>query len=149
VTSGSVRLTFESGSTRLEMGSGEQVELAVGPQGLAAQVLLHDPPTPLELEQAIDLIEDALMASKIPHATRADLLTAEELLIGLLSLASQGTRLSREEVEWQFEQLAARSLAGAPLRAGLPEGREAAAALVILREVMHHLGFQGLCAVSA
>lgn len=149
MNSGSVRLVFEPGSTSLVMGSGEHVRLAVGPQGLAAQVFRHDPPTPLELEQAIDLIEDAFMASKVPHATRADLLMAEELLPPLLSLASQGARLSREDVERQFEQLAARSLAGVPLRAGLPAGREAAAALVILREVMHHLGFQGLRAVSA
>ncbi len=82
------------------------------------------------------------MASKLPHATRADLLTSEEPLTRLPGPASADARQSRNEVESQFEQLAA--LAGAAPKAGLPEGHEAAAALVTLLEVIYYLGFQRL-----
>jgi hypothetical protein len=50
--------------------------------------------------------------------------------------------MAREAVEALFQRLASRAL-GTPVPAtDLPHGRDVAAALVILRECMHHLGFE-------
>jgi hypothetical protein len=57
----------------------------------------------------------------------------------LPGLHVQGAGLTRDGVEMLFQRLASRSL-GAPVAdAELPHGREVAAALLILRECMHHL----------
>lgn len=83
-----------------------------------------DPPTPAELEQAIDLVEDALTGLPIVPADGDWLVTADALLRRLPGFGSQDAGLAREAVEALFQQLASRALgmpiAGAelPQRAG-------------------------------
>ena len=62
-------------------------------------------------------------------------------------LATQDASLTRDAVEALFQQLASRAL-GMPIAAAeLPHGRDIAAALLILRECLHHLGFDRVDAV--
>jgi len=139
-----VRLRMEAQTTVLEFDDGRSVTLPVGARGLADTVLRHDAPTPAELERAIDLVEDALTGL---HAVRGDgrgLAASGALLPALPGLETRGSGLAQEQVEMLFQRLASRAL-GTPIPAAeLPHGRDVAAALVILRECMHHLGFDNV-----
>lgn len=139
-----VSLQLQGRSTLLKFDGGETVRLAVGPRDLAEDVLRHEPPTPAELERAIDVVEDALTGSRLARSERGDLVTADALLRALPGLGAPGMRLTRDAVEALFQRLASRALGTPVATAELPRGRDIAAALVILRECMHHLGFDGV-----
>ncbi|MGL6371669.1 hypothetical protein ACSZNB_19595 [Aeromonas hydrophila] len=111
-------------------------DLGFGLEAMTPGPFRRDPPSALELEQAIMVVEDVLMplaAEVPPHEVvtlQAQLPLAEVL----------GSReLSRESLEQLFGQFAA-MVEGDPLAAAnLPKTRRFAAALLILREWMHHL----------
>ena len=69
------------------------------------------------------------------------------LLLALPEMKSPGDNgLTRDAVESLFQRLASRSL-GTPVSSDeLPPQRDIAAALIILRECMHHLGFDRISA---
>jgi exopolyphosphatase/pppGpp-phosphohydrolase len=144
-----VHLRLEAQSTVLEFDDGLRVTLPIGSRGLVETVLRHDPPTPAEIERAIDLIEDALTGLRLAAGDRGDLVTVDALLLALPGLDVPGADLARDAVEALFQRLASRAL-GMPIAAAeLPHGRDIAAALLILRECMHHLGFSRVGAASA
>ncbi len=118
--------------------------MPVGIRDFADNILRHDPPTPAELERAIDVVEDALSGSRLAQAERGALATSDAVLRSMPGLQEAVTGLSREAVEAQFQRLASRSLGAPVAESELPSGREFAAALLILRECMHHLGFDNL-----
>jgi exopolyphosphatase/pppGpp-phosphohydrolase len=135
-------LRLQAQLTTLELEGSKRITLPVGPRGLVDAVLLHDPPTPAELERAIEVVEDALMASRLTQSDRGELVTADALLLALPGMESSGGGgLTREAVEALFQRLASRSLGSPIATAELPPQRDIAAALIILRECMHHLGF--------
>jgi len=138
-----VRLRLLARSTALEFDGSERVTLPVGLRDLAEDVLRHEPPTPAELERAIDVVEDALTGSRLARAERGDLISADNLLAALV-VGTPGEHLTRDEVEAQFQRLASRSLGTPVAETELPVRRDFAAALLILRECMHHLGFSGI-----
>lgn len=149
MTAPAVHLRLQPRSTRLEFGDGRTFTLAVGPRGLADDVLRHDPPTPAELERAIDLVEDALTGWRRLGADASRLVTAHASLLALPGLGAPGVGLDRDAVERLFQRLASRTL-GTPIAAAeLPRGLDIAAALIILRECMHHLGFDRVSAGDA
>ena len=135
---GATRLRLEGERTTLADGTVPEVVLVVGVRGIADACFRHDPPTPFEIEQAIDVVEDALMAAP------GELLINDPLLHSLPGLQADGARLARDEVEAIFQRLASASLGNPGALAGLPPGRDAAAALLILRECMHHLGYDAV-----
>ncbi|MGS3140738.1 hypothetical protein ACB316_21435 [Aeromonas sanarellii] len=117
-------------------GVSQTFSLALGLDALTPGPFRRDPPTPLELEQAIMVVEDVLMplADRIPPHPVLHLQSPVPLAEVL------GNRVqSRENIERLFGQLAA-MVEGDPLAsAQLPRERRVAAALLILREWMHHL----------
>lgn len=133
-------------------GVSQTFSLALGLDALTPGPFRRDPPsaleleqaipvtedllTPLELEQAIMVVEDVLMplADRIPPHPVLHLQSPEPLAEVL------GNRVqSRENIERLFGQLAA-MVEGDPLAsAQLPREKRIAAALLILREWMHHL----------
>lgn len=124
-----VRLTGEDGVSR-------EFVLALGLDAMTPGSFRRDPPTPLELEQAIMVVEDVLMplAARIPPYPVLQLQSPVPLAEALGS-----HELSRESIERLFGQLVA-MVEGDPLAsAQLPRDRRIAAALLILREWMHHL----------
>lgn len=141
--SGATEIRIDDHRTMLSDGAAPEVVVFVGARGLAERLFRHDPPMPYEIEQAIDRVEDALAATGLKHAVRGDLLTRDPQLHALLGLRTAGDRVTRDEVELRFQRLASASLGHPGLRDGLPAG-PAAAALLILRECMHHLGYEGV-----
>lgn len=114
------------------------LDLELGTHSTARLFFKSDPPRPAELERAIDHVEDELMRALVWSGGRATLVTDHELV---RSLAQTEAVLSLEVVEALFQRLASASLGQTSALKGLPPGREAAAALLILRELMHHLKF--------
>ena len=139
---GATEIRMEDYHTMLSDGAAPEVVVPVGARGLAEELFRHDPPTPYEIEQAIDRVEDALAATGLKHAVRGDLLTRDPQLHTLLGLRAQGDRVTRDEVELGFQRLASVALGHPGLCDGLPS--PAAAVLLILRECMHHLGYAGV-----
>ncbi|MGY3904490.1 hypothetical protein ACW5XF_18785 [Aeromonas lusitana] len=127
-------------TSRLEIiqqdGVSETYPLAFGLDAMTPSPFRRDPPSALELEQAIMVVEDVLMplAARIPPHETVVLHSPYPLAD---KLGSQ--ELSRESVEQLFGQFAA-MVEGDPLAAAnLPKARHFAATLLILREWMHHL----------
>ena len=126
--------------------------LPLGDVATGARFFAGERPTPVELERAIDFVEDALMAA-LPHwPAGAVLLSTDARWLADTGLAGeqdeQGaygfTTLSTPAVEAAFQRLASGALGDASAWRELPPGREAAARLLVLREALHHLRLDGL-----
>ncbi len=113
------------------------VVLGIGSGKLAAEHFRHDPPTPLELENASAAVEDEI-ARVHTRIARGSRLYTRDAVVRAIALAAgvapePEMTLALEAVEQAFARL--------PVRA---EGKERAAALLVLRELMHHLGFAAI-----
>lgn len=130
-----------SGATRV-------LPLAFGLRQLVREVLKHTPPTPGELEQAIAVIEDEVMKVHKLLPAHAALRTTEACLWDVALVinpdAQAGLELSIDAVEQVFDLLAALSMGRPASMAGIPSDARFAAALLILRELMHHLHFRSI-----
>lgn len=136
-----IRLHFETDALTLAT-PGRVLRAAIGPAGLAARHFRHTLPTPVELEAAIQDVEDALQA--LPRAGGATLYTHDTELAPLWAFAhapAGANTLPRDAVEECFSRLAALA-EGRPLTQDpLPDAPHFAALLLIVREIMHHLDF--------
>ena len=142
-------LDLQAGFCRITLQSGASLplhqDIALGLNTLAEQCLHHQPPQPFELEQAIELIENRVM----PLATRFSggvMLHLRGLGASLITgaLASAGearNSLTLDEVESLFNRLVDVSQGRPASQDKLPFDRVFVAALLTLREVMHHLHF--------
>ncbi|MEA9392890.1 hypothetical protein SJI19_20510 [Acerihabitans sp. TG2] len=126
--------------------------LQLGSQRIAQHYFHHVPPTPDEMENAIMVVEDEI--SRIRHDIPAgsQLFSNDPLLLNIALLAgvtpSKSPELSLAATELTFDRLA-RVINGRPAHVeGLPEERDFAATLLILREFMHHLAFDKIVMVS-
>ena len=126
----------------------ESVRLPVGERRLCREHLRHAPPTPYELEMAIATIEDAIMAAmprlrQLAALTIADAGMAE--IVDATGVTGEGAVvLGLDDVERTYRRLADVAQGMPASRAGIPEDSAFAARLLILRELMHHLGYDSL-----
>jgi exopolyphosphatase/pppGpp-phosphohydrolase len=124
----------------------------IGSSGIARRFFRHDPPTSLELESAIDAVEDEVMRVRSPFVDGATLVSADPALAELASAADSTTRddgvLTLDSVELLFQRLASASLGHPRAMDGMPAGPEGAARLLVLRELMHHLGYASIAVVE-
>jgi hypothetical protein len=134
------RIAFDEAHTLLH-GDSMSVNLTVSPQGLAQRHWPHGVPGPLQLELGIEDVEDAIMHARVPHDSRGALLSSDPLLHHLPGLQPNGAGLSLDQVEGLFQGLVVASPALRRTRTGEPWSGVQVAALLILRECMHHLGF--------
>lgn len=133
-------LSLETHHTVLRGDGDDEIVAAIGIEDVAVH-FRHEPPTGIEIERAIDAIEDALMATRLGHDRRGSLATANPWLRTLPRLKRPGAVLDIDGVEALFARMSA-ATSGQPTALGdLPNVRESFAALLILREAMHHLGF--------
>jgi hypothetical protein len=149
VTSAVTRLNVEPQRMTLALADGRSAVLPLTPRSLADAAFRHDPPTPQELEHAIDRVEDALTATRLRWEERGTLTASDPNIRTLPGLEVEGGTLSRDDVEALFQQLTSASFGHPGACVGLPSGGESAAALVILRECMHHLGFEAVRSAAA
>lgn len=144
-----MHLGFGPTVTTLSSDDGDVVTLGPSPAALADACFRHDRPTAVELERAIDVVEDALMSAKPPLARGAGLTTSEPTLRQLPGLGAVGATLSRDAIEALFQELASIALGMPDPHEPTVTGRDRAASLLILRECMHHLGFDSVRIVHA
>ena len=118
-------------------GSKRQHALAIGYRQLGHGPLRQTPPSPFELERAIAVVEDQIMPLARWIAPGTLHVLCEPLALLRPSIGER--KLSRDQIEHHFQRLAAYS-EGDPLANGWPlPDNDGAAALLILREWLHHL----------
>lgn len=132
-------------------GQGDKPEhvhqLELGAARIARDCFHHDPPSSREIERAIDFVEDEIMRLGKPTDAAKTLWSTSPALQAWSDLA--GPTVAIETVEQWFQRLASASLGNPGAMHGLPAGREAAAALLVLREFMHHRGHASIFVVEA
>lgn len=135
-----LRLHLDENVLSLESGT-RKLELAAGTAQITTRHFQDQPPSPGELEAAIQTIEDALMACGDLVDTHT-LVSSDAWLLQLARFAGcSPERIDRDQVETCFNRLAALS-EGHPLTQDpLPDDPQFPARLLILRELMHHLDF--------
>lgn len=144
------RLHMDQSRISLQPADAEAIELPLSLGDLLDAGLQRFPPSELALERAIAMTEDALM----PHVAALRrhpldvLIAADDALAALPSLLGRdGTaslRVDIDDVERGFNQVA-QVAAGMPAHAmGLAEQPRFVAALLVVRELMHHVGWKQL-----
>ena len=121
------------------------VELDAGFESLSSRFFHHTPPTPDEVEYAINLVEDELTAAYRVIRPGSVLVTHDpfvQTIAGFAGLdSSAGFVLSRTAAEEVFTRFAKLSMGSfTEMDRSLVDG-VFYAKLLILREVQHHLGF--------
>lgn len=134
-------------------GQPTTVLLAVGTNQLGNGPFRHRPPTPLELERAIEAVENVVMPLARVLTPGTALHTADAHGHTLAALAHPGqptaTPVSIDGLEDVFNQLVAVSEGRPSASSGLPLDPAFAAWVLILREFMHHLRFADVTVVEA
>jgi exopolyphosphatase/pppGpp-phosphohydrolase len=136
-------------STVWSQSDGLRLNDSTFPVGLGLLVercFRHVPPTPIELEHAIEITEELVMPLARRYSGNEALTVtgvgAELVSPALTAGGIHGNSVTLDELEVLFNRLAAVS-EGLPVsNEALPVKRKIFAAVLILREFMHHLGFQ-------
>ena len=147
---GITRIAIGDLQTRVSVEGGPSpaidVQLGIGLAQLGRGPFRHQPPSELELENAIAFVEDAVMplAKVLPPATK--LVSSDAIAARLLTVAQgasgQGTGvLTLQQVEHVFGELAAVSLGRPSSSSGMPTDGSFVSYVLVLREFMHHLAF--------
>ena len=142
----SIFLSLGDTALTLDIGA-QQHRLPIGIATLV-KAFAQRMPNALMLENAIADVEDAVMSAGRWLPAGASLLqTTAPLLRQLIHSATadpQATQASREAIENLFELLARQAQQPGHADPQLPQTAEHAAALLILREAMHHWGLTAL-----
>ena len=109
--------------------------LAIGFRRIAREHFKHQPPSALEIEGAIAAIEDEIARARPPRGTR---LVTRDAMVREIALAAgvpagAAMVLARQAVEQAFERSLRR-----------PPDNERMAALLIVRELVHHLDIESV-----
>lgn len=123
----------------------QRLDLEIGARRTSTELFRHTPPTPHELEIAINVVEDEVARARRILADGSILVasagTLEVLTKDAGVEAATGQRLTLEAVEALFQQLSRVSLGSAPASIAAARDPTQAAVLLILREFMHHMDF--------
>lgn len=126
----------------------EVVVAGLGALTLGQEHFQRLPPGGVELEAAIDAIEEALAPAILALEPGDTLVTSDPETLALVEFAGfqagEGARLDIADVERQFNRLVAVATGRPATVEGLPLRASFIANLVILREVMHHAGRRAL-----
>jgi hypothetical protein len=122
--------------------------LAIGASRTSNDFFKHNPPLPLEIENAIMVIEDEVTRVRTVMPNQAQLCSVDDRIHDMANLLGNADALVRtlslEQVEDLFNQLAARSEGRPATQVNIPDDLPFAATLLILCEFMHHLHFDTL-----
>ncbi|MDO5625268.1 MAG: DUF2218 domain-containing protein [Pseudomonadota bacterium] len=151
----SLVLRMHAGETTVRWAPGPAGALAlpITLDGLAA-TLRHAPPTPGEIEYAIEQVEDAIMPARAHLPAGALALVSGDAALHTLARHARpdapapsdapGPWLSMDAVEHLFNRLAARASGRSATQDALPTDAAHAARLILLRELLHHWGLEGI-----
>ena len=123
--------------------------LPLGGEKTSKEFFKHTPPSPDEIEYAINFIEDTIVPLKKILPPNSELYSFSPVMQEIIlqankSLSSPEKVLPIKDMEDVFSRLAI-IISGRPYSTDtLPESTSFAASLLILREFMHHLGFQNI-----
>lgn len=125
----------------------EQVAIAPDAAAFARAHFRRWPPTPLEVENAIGAVEDALAAARDKVPPQLELQSTDPGIRAIAASAGLHAEppltLSRDAVERVFNELV--DIAeGSPAAAPAADPLEWAARLLILREMMHHWAIESV-----
>ena len=147
-------IVLRLGESETTLASAQHTDvLAVGSKRTADDwfVRRSGAPTALELELAIMAVEDEIARVALRGDASTPLVSDDAALVELARLAGASgelpLRVDIVAVENAFERLARVAQGGPSAFSGLPGGeadRSFAARLLIVRELMHHLGFKTL-----
>lgn len=118
--------------------------LPLGASAIGGQPFRHDPPAPIDLENAIAVVEDALVPLAKAWTRPAALLVSGESVGPLVTQLSAGQSeafVTRDAVENLFQMMVARASLGVAGGGEASSERVSPSTLLILREFLHHLGF--------
>jgi hypothetical protein len=138
-----VRLELGSASSRVHVdanGSSREIALPLGTSNL----FRGDPPRETEIESAIERVEEAVMPLAKLLPAGAALIAGDAMTSRVAAMAAgsnDADAVSIAAVEALFEQLAMGARRGF-WAAGQAMDAPTAAAVLIVREFMHHLGFE-------
>ena len=125
----------------------------IGADKTSREYFYHNPPTPGEVENGIMVVEDEVMPLHKLLIPNSQLYTMDMTVSEIAHLTAckdfdQGMVLARADMEFVFTRLAA-IISGRPASQDvLPSDNSFASTLLILREVMHHLGFMQITILS-
>ena len=147
------------GEEQTAVASGSSIETAailtleIGSRKTAVDHFKHDPPTALELENAIQTVEDELARARIMIAPGSTLFTTDAAIHEIALIAGVSDRpnlvLDLDAMERTFDRLAAVTLGMPASQEGIPSSAVFVATLLILREFMHHLRFLSIIVSEA
>ena len=135
---------------RLSIGVTEQQhrKLLLGVDAVVRACFRHAPPSPLELEHAIELTEEVVMPLANQFGGTMNLVLqgrgAQLIAQGLATGLTVQTALTLDAVEALFNRLVAVSEGRPSTQEVLPSDAHFFAAMLVLREVMHHLRFSSV-----
>ena len=129
------------------------ITLALGSRRTAADHFKHEPPTAIEMENAIQAVEDEVERVRTMIVRDSNLFTADAVIRDIARFAgiagSAELTLSLDAMERTFDRLAAATLGAPASQNGIPRNAAFAATLLILREFMHHLRFTSIIVSKA
>ncbi|HEY8010021.1 MAG TPA: hypothetical protein VIE67_03390 [Rudaea sp.] len=127
-------------------GDDDEVMLAPGWLIIGRKHLSRTPLHAIDIEQAIDTIEDALM--QVPNDVRGLALSGSDPVLRniarIAGLNDEASTLPRDVVEKTFERMVAIPLGRPSSQDPMPADMNFVASLLLLREIMHHLGFPSI-----
>jgi len=117
-------------------------DIHIGVEQIANDFFRHDIPGEPEIDHAINCIEDELMRNLVLQSGGRTLISNDKLHAAIFNVTEGATEFSREQVETVFTRYAWLSMGRASATDKLQTGKQAYAALLILREILHHLDYQ-------
>ena len=139
-------LTLSAEQTFIAFEGSVPVILPVGPAQIVDKAFHQGQPNAAQLESAINLVEDSIMATKLRSVPRGALVTNAQILHQALRVINAPAHLSLAQVEQRYQDIAmpAQRLPSAPV---LDLAPLSLATLILVRECMHHLGYAELVLV--
>ena len=147
-----IHLTIAGDTTHLKSADEKQAEtiLELGDQLIADRFFREFPPTNDEIDRAINFTEETLAPVEDLFDADADLYTSDSMAVEIAQLAFNTQKHGKQtsvpviELENVFYRLS-EIVNGLPASQDvLPDNNQFAAYFLIIREVMHHLGFERL-----
>lgn len=147
-----VVLHIGAGQMAIASGRGAEPDaitvLEIGSHRTSTEYFKHTPPTPIEFENAIMDVEDAVARIRTMVAAGSALFTADAAIGEIARMAGVTGQaefiLPLEAVESIFDRLAAITLGRPASQDKILASATFAATILILREFMHHLGFSSI-----